>query len=641
MVKVEPVIEGGAYPAKAVVGEEFPVSARIFREGHDAWGATVVLTSPDGREISYPMPQIWPEGLDIFQTWVRPDCPGKWTFRVEGWSDPWSTWHHNAQIKLGAGIDQDLVRLEGEDLLTRTVAQVGAISPEDAVKLASHAAAFSPGASPDVIMDLLGDEEFWALCRQYPLRDMLSPTADFPLWVDRKKALFSSWYEMFPRSQGAYQREDGTWVSGTFDTAAERLEDIAKMGFDVVYLPPVHPIGAQYRKGKNNSLTPGPNDPGSPWAVGGIEGGHDAIHPDLGDFDSFARFVAHAKELGLEVALDFALQASPDHPWVTEHPQWFTTRLDGTIAYAENPPKKYQDIYPINFDRDPEGIYRECLRLLEFWIDKGVTIFRVDNPHTKPVQFWAWLMAEMRERHPEVIFLAEAFTRPEMMQALGKVGFQQSYSYFVWRTEKWELEEYLKELSEDTAAFYRPNFFVNTPDINPVYLQDGTQAGFAIRAILAATMSPSWGVYSGFELFEHEALPGREEYANSEKYEYRPRDYTREPNLNQLFTILNEVRRGHPALQQLRKIHFHPTTNEKIIAYSKTDGNDRMIMVVSLDPYESQYGNVNLDLEALGLPTDARFRVHDLLTGNIWDWGSGDFVSLYPAQPAHILAVVD
>ena len=641
MVKVDPVIEGGAYPAKAVAQESFPITARVFREGHDALGATVVLTSPDGRQIAYPMPQIWPEGLDIYQAWVRPDSPGQWKFRVEGWSDPWATWHHNAQIKIPAGIDLELVRMEGEDLLTRTIADATPISPADAALLAAHTPAFSVGANPEAMMDVINDDQFWSLIRSHPLRDMVSPTADFPLWVDRDKALFSSWYEMFPRSQGAYQKDDGTWVSGTFDTAAERLEDVAAMGFDVIYLPPIHPIGTQFRKGKNNSLTPGPDDPGSPWAVGGVEGGHDAIHPDLGDFDSFARFVDRATKLGMEVALDFALQVSPDHPWVKDHPEWFTTRLDGTIAYAENPPKKYQDIYPINFDRDPEGIYHECVRLLEFWIDKGVTIFRVDNPHTKPVEFWAWLMAEMRKRHPEVLFLAEAFTRPEMMQALGKVGFHQSYTYFTWRTEKWELEEYLKELSQDLAGFYRPNFFVNTPDINPLYLQDGTQAGFAIRAILAATMSPSWGVYSGFELFEHAPVPGREEYLDSEKYEYRPRDYRAEPNLNELITILNTVRREHPALHTLRTIHFHQTTNEKVIAYSKTEGDDRMIMIVSLDPYDYQSGEVHLDLNALGLPSNAQIRVHDLLTGNTWQWGSEDFVSLGPAQPAHILTVVD
>ena len=640
VVKVEPVIEGGAYPAKAVVGESFPVSARVFREGHDCWAATVVLTSPDGREISYPMTQIWPEGLDIFQSWVRPDAPGPWTFRVEGWSDAWATWRHNAQIKLPAGIDTDLVRLEGQDLLTHAIARAGQDSPEDAMRLATYAPAFSPGTYPQAILDLLANPDFSALCAQYPQRDLLSPTADFPLWVDREKALFSSWYEMFPRSQGAHVLDDGTWVSGTFDTAAERLDAVAAMGFDVIYLPPIHPIGQQYRKGRNNTLTPQPGDPGSPWAVGGIEGGHDAIHPDLGDFDAFARFVAKARGLGMEVALDFALQASPDHPWVTSHPEWFTTRLDGTIAYAENPPKKYQDIYPINFDRDPEGIYRECLRLLEFWIDKGVTIFRVDNPHTKPVQFWAWLMDQMKHRHPEVVFLAEAFTRPEMMQALGKVGFHQSYSYFTWRTEKWELEEYLKELSQDTASFYRPNFFVNTPDINPLYLQDGNEAKFAVRAIMAATMSPSWGVYSGFELFEHAALEGREEYLDSEKYEYRPRDYNAEPNLNALLTILNKARNDHPALQRIRTIAIHTTTNDQIMAYSKTEGTDKLIMVVNLDPANYQQGEVHLDMDALGLSPDSHFQVHDLLSGNIWNWSAQDYVSLSPEQPAHILHIV-
>jgi len=641
VVKVEPVIEGGAYAAKAVIGESFPVRARVFREGHDALGATVVTTAPDGRTTSSPMPQIWPEGLDIYEAWVTLDCPGAWTFRVEGWSDPWGTWRHNARIKLAAGIDLDLVRLEGEDLLTRTIAEASATHPEDAARLIGFAPVFSPGASAHGIDGLLDDPDFGAICARHPLRDFVSPTADFPVWVDREKALASSWYEMFPRSQGAYQREDGTWVSGTFDTAAERLDAIAAMGFDVVYLPPIHPIGVQFRKGKDNTLTPGPGDPGSPWAVGGADGGHDAIHPDLGDVDSFARFVRKAKALGMEVALDFALQASPDHPWVTEHPQWFTTRLDGTIAYAENPPKKYQDIYPINFDRDPDGIYRECLRLLEFWVDKGVTIFRVDNPHTKPVQFWAWLMRQMRERHPEVLFLAEAFTRPEMMHALGTVGFHQSYTYFTWRTEKWELEEYLKELAHDTASFYRPNFFVNTPDINPINLQDGNPAGFAIRAILAAAMSPSWGVYSGFELFEHEAVPGREEYLHSEKYEYRPRDYERTPNLNGLLTLLNQARRDHGSLRRLRTTHVHATTNDRIIAYSKTDGDDTTIMIVSLDPVAPQQGEVRLDLAAIGRPPSSRLRVRDLLSGNTWTWGEQNYVSLSPDQPAHILVIVD
>ncbi|MDR0283453.1 MAG: alpha-1,4-glucan--maltose-1-phosphate maltosyltransferase [Propionibacteriaceae bacterium] len=640
VVKVAPVIEGGAYPAKAVVGEAFPVSARVFREGHDALGATVVLTAPDGRELAYPLTQVWPEGLDIFETWVTPDAPGAWTFRVEGWSDPWGTWLHNARIKVPAAIDLELVRLEGEALLTRTIADLAATDVETAARLAAYAPAFAAPANPAALTTLLDDASFRDLVARHPLRDLVSPTADFPLWVDRERALFSAWYELFPRSQGAFQRDDGSWVSGTFDTAAERLAAVAAMGFDVVYLPPIHPIGTAYRKGKNNTLDAGPDDPGSPWAVGGAAGGHDTIHPDLGDEAAFARFVDRAHALGLEVALDFALQVSPDHPWVAAHPDWFTTRLDGTIAYAENPPKKYQDIYPINFDHDPGGLYRECLRLLEFWVKRGVTIFRVDNPHTKPVEFWAWLMAQMRRRHPEVLFLAEAFTRPEMMHALGKVGFHQSYTYFTWRTEKWELEEYGKELAGDMAAFYRPNFFVNTPDINPLYLQDGNPAGFAIRAILAATMSPSWGVYSGFELFEHAALPGREEYLDSEKYEYRPRDYAAEPNLNKLITLLNGVRREHPALQRLRNIRFLDTGNDRIIAFTKSAGDDHVIVVVSLDAYGPQYGQVHLDLGALG-GTDGSIAVTDHLSGHAWTWYADNFVALTPDQPAHILTISD
>ncbi|MCL2483424.1 MAG: alpha-1,4-glucan--maltose-1-phosphate maltosyltransferase [Propionibacteriaceae bacterium] len=639
VLKVEPVIEGGAYPAKAVVNESFPVKARVFREGHDALGATAVLVSPDGRVLTYPMEQIWPEGLDIYQAWVRPDCLGDWTFRVEGWSNPWATWLHNAHIKLTADIDVDLVRLEGANLIKRTIAELDPADADDAAILNGYKPDLGPGATRDSMLALIHDNQFTAVCARHPLREFVSPTADFPLQVDRDKALFSSWYEMFPRSQGAMQREDGSWISGTFDTAAERLGAVAAMGFDVIYLPPIHPIGTQFRKGANNTLDPGLNDPGSPWAIGNTDGGHDAINADLGDFDSFARFVDRAHSLGLEVALDFALQVSPDHPWVKSHPDWFSTRADGTIAYAENPPKKYQDIYPVNFDRDPAGIYNECLRLVEFWIDKGVTIFRVDNPHTKPVQFWAWLLAEVRKRHPEVLFLAEAFTRPEMMHVLGKVGFHQSYTYFTWREAKWELEEYLKELSEDTAGFYRPNFFVNTPDINPYYLQDGNQAAFAIRAILAATLSPSWGVYSGFELFEHEPLPTREEYLHSEKYEYRPRDYQATPNLNRLLTILNTARREHPALQRLRTIRFYDTANDHIIAYSKIDGDDKVITVVNLDPVNPQYGEVRLDFDALGLDSHKPLRVHDLITGGSWNWTTNNFVQLGPADPAHILVV--
>ncbi len=640
VVKVEPVIEGGAYPAKAVVGELLPISARVFREGHDNVNASVILTAPDGTESRHDMTQIAPTGLDIWQVWVRPDVEGAWTFRVEGWSDPWGTWLHHAEAKLPVGVDVELVCLEGREVLEQGAAAAAKDGNKvDSALLTAVATTLIPERDNAELLESVNQTGIRRAMRAYGPRELVSPTADFPLYVDRRKALFSSWYEFFPRSQGA--TFDGEkWTSGTFDSSHERLEAAAAMGFDVVYLPPIHPIGTQFRKGKNNSLTPSEQDPGSPWAIGNTEGGHDAIHPELGDFDSFDRFVTKAKGLGLEIALDFALQASPDHPWVTEHPEWFTTRLDGTIAYAENPPKKYQDIYPINFDNDPVGIYHECLRLLNFWIDKGVTIFRVDNPHTKPVQFWAWLLAEVRKTHPEVLFLAEAFTRPEMMHALGKIGFHQSYTYFTWRNDKEELVEYLTELSKDMAAFYRPNFFVNTPDINPGFLQSGRPSAFVIRAILAATMSPSWGVYSGYELCEH--LPfrqGGEEYLDSEKYEFRPRDYDAPGNLNMLLGSLNAIRKAHPALQQLRNITFHTTTDRDVICYSKWDGDDRIIVVCLLDPHNQHESDVYLDMDGLGLRPDDVINVHDELGGAEWTWGSHAFVRLTPANPAHVLHV--
>jgi starch synthase (maltosyl-transferring) len=433
------------------------------------------------------------------------------------------------------------------------------------------------------------------------------------------------------------------------------------MGFDVVYLPPIHPIGTSFRKGPNNTLTPGPADPGSPWAIGNVEGGHDAIHPDLGDFDDFDAFVAKARSLGLEVALDFALQASPDHPWVTSHPEWFAHRADGSIAYAENPPKKYQDIYPVNFDDDKDGIYAESLRILRLWMSHGVRIFRVDNPHTKPVDFWAWLLGEVRRTDPDVLFFAEAFTKPAMMHMLGKVGFQMSYTYFTWRNEKWELEEYLTELSTETDSFFRPNFFVNTPDINPFYLQTGGKTAFTIRAVLAATLSPLWGVYSGFELFESAPLgPGREEYLDSEKFQYRPRDWQAAAesgeNLNLLLGRLNQIRREHPALQQLRDLHFHSAAHEQALVFSKraagvdgsgsgtagagTGEDDVVIVVVSLDPHNVVETEVVLDMDALGLSSRDVYLVHDELTGQTWRWGQRAFVRLTHDDPAHILTVV-
>jgi starch synthase (maltosyl-transferring) len=646
VTKVSPVIEGGAYPAKASVGESIPIRATVFREGHDAVNASVVLTDPDGAERLVPMHPTTPLGFDWWTATVRLDVEGPWTFRVEGWSDPWATWTHNAEIKIPAGIDVSLVCTEGINLFTASADRASAAGDTAAATLLSEAAtALSSSEQVEDRLTLVLSDEVDAAMEAYGPRELVSPSPDYPIFCDRSKALFGSWYEFFPRSQGArWDAENERWISGTFDSSHERVEAAARMGFDVIYLPPIHPIGTAFRKGPNNTLTPGPADPGSPWAIGNAEGGHDTIHPDLGDWESFDRLVAKVKSHGMELAMDFALQASPDHPWVTEHPEWFSKRADGSIAYAENPPKKYQDIYPIDFDNDRDGIYLECLRILRLWMSHGVRIFRVDNPHTKPVNFWSWILGEVRKTDPDVIFLAEAFTRPAMMHALGKAGYHQGYTYFTWRNEKWELEEYMTELTTESDSFFRPNFFVNTPDILPTFLQTGGKTAFTIRAILAATLSPSWGVYSGFELFENAPLgPGREEYLDSEKFQYRPRDWAAAEasgeHLNLLLGRLNQIRREHPALQELRNLSLQHAANANVIAYSKRTGDDVVIVVCSLDPHHTVESELKLDMEALGLDTRDVYLVHDEMTGQTWRWGQRAFVRLTLDDPAHILTV--
>jgi starch synthase (maltosyl-transferring) len=649
ILDVQPAEGCGRWPAKAVVGETFTVSATVFREGHDKVAADVVLRDPKGRKGPFTPMRPGAPGTDRWHAEVTPTSEGRWTFAVEAWSDPVGTWLHDATIKIEAGVDVDLMLEEGAIVLERAAAAprpaagrralldaVTALRDESRPVPARLAAATAP--------------EVRATLQAHPLREHVTASDRMPLWVDRERALFSSWYELFPRSEGArVDPETGAMVSGTFRTAMKRLPAVADMGFDVVYLPPIHPIGHTNRKGPNNTLTPGPYDVGSPWAIGGPEGGHDAIHPDLGTFADFDAFVARARELGLEVALDLALQATPDHPWVKEHPEWFTVLADGSIAYAENPPKKYQDIYPINFDRDPEGIYAEVLRVVRHWMDHGVRIFRVDNPHTKPVNFWAWLLEEVRKTDPDVLFLSEAFTRPAMMQTLARVGFHQSYTYFTWRNEKWELEEYLTELSQKTGHFLRPNFFVNTPDILHAYLQYGGPPAFRIRAVLAATLSPSWGVYSGYELFEHVAVrPGSEEYLDTEKFQLRPRDWAAAEaegrSLAPLLTRLNQLRRAHPALQRLRNLHFHHADNDGIIVYSKRektgDTDDILLVVVNLDPHGTRETTVRLDMPALGLDWDDTMAVHDELTGESYVWGKENYARLDPfVEPAHIFTV--
>ena len=646
---VSPVVGCGQWPTKAVVGETLTVRAVVFREGHDAVAANVVLTDPDGNDHSFVRMVETNHGLGEWEALVTPTAMGAWTFRIEAWGDPLGTWWHDAPIKVEAAQDIDLVMEEGARLYERAAEGV----PEehrDAVWKAIGALRDMERSPYDRLTPAL-DVDLVQVLARYPVRDLVTSSQAYPLWVDRERALFGSWYELFPRSEGAwYDEAEDRWHSGTFRTAMERLPAVRDMGFDVVYLPPVHPVGHSFRKGPNNTLFTGHNDPGSPWAIGSEAGGHDSLHPDLGSWEDFDAFVQRARELGMEVALDLALQASPDHPWVHEHPEWFSIRADGTIAYAENPPKKYQDIYPINFDRDKDGIYQEVLRVVRVWMDHGVRIFRVDNPHTKPLDFWEWLIAEVRKTDPDIIWLAEAFTRPPMMHALAQIGFTQSYTYFTWRNEAWELEEYLRELSGPAADYMRPNFFVNTPDILTAYLQYGGPPAFKIRAALAATMSPTWGVYAGYELFEHVAVrPGSEEYMDSEKYQYRPRDWEaaeREGRtLAPYLRMLNTVRHEHPALQQLRDVAFHASDVPQIMAYSKrhvaADGHEDIVLVVlNLDPHSVRESTIHLDLPQLGADWGSDVEVHDLVSGSTWTWGEHNYVRLDPfVEPAHIFTV--
>ncbi len=642
---VTPVVSCGKYPSKAVVGEHVPVSATVWREGHEAVAATVVWGGPDdrpGRQIRMQPPE---PGADVFTATVVPDRVGCWTFRVDAWADPWATWRHAIEVKIDAGqgvseLDNDLH--VGVQLLDRA-ARRGGQGPNQAILATAAAALRDAGRPLDERVGPALATPVTQILDADPIRDLVTQGSSHRVWVDRPEALFSSWYELFPRSTGGWD-DQGNPVHGTFATATRELDRIAGMGFDVVYLPPIHPIGEVNRKGPNNTPDPGPDDLGSPWAIGSIDGGHDAVHPRLGTLEDFEAFVARAGELGMEVALDFALQCAPDHPWAKEHPEWFTTRPDGTIAYAENPPKRYQDIYPLNFDSDPRGIYAEMLRVMLFWVQHGIRIFRVDNPHTKPPDFWHWFIWQVKDQYPDVLFLSEAFTRPAQLYGLARLGFTQSYTYFTWRTGKQEIADYATELAS-RADEVRPNFFVNTPDILHESLQQGGPGMFAIRAALAATLSPSWGVYSGFELFENTPVaPGSEEYLNSEKYQLRPRDFAgalvKSQSLEPWIARLNAIRRAHPALQQLRTLRFHRIDHESLLVYSKTDPatGDTVICVVTLNPVNTVSGTVWLDLPALGMGRRDRFLAHDEVSGETYDWGQANYVQFEPRRAVtHIL----
>jgi starch synthase (maltosyl-transferring) len=646
---VAPVIDCGRWPAKAVARETFEVSATVFREGHEVPGAGVVLRGPDGqRQPLARMREILP-GMDRYAAEVTPDAEGRWRFHVEAWGDPIGHWRHDAGIKVPRGQDVELMLAEGAILFDRA-----ARSPLRPIAHRSALAAVAarlgdPGIAPWDRLAAADDEEIAAILDAAPLRELLTRSAAYPLVVHRTRALYGAWYEFFPRSEGVQADPMGRREprGGTLRTAMCRLEPIAAMGFDVVYLPPIHPIGTTARKGRNNALHAGPGDPGSPWAIGSPDGGHDAIHPELGTFTDFDAFVARTRDLGMEVALDLALQTSPDHPWVTRHPDWFTERADGSIAYAENPPKKYQDIYPLNFDRDPAGLYDEVLRIVRLWMSHGVRIFRVDNPHTKPLAFWERLLAEVDSTDPDVIFLAEAFTRPPMMHTLAKIGFHQSYTYFTWRNTVPDLTEYMRELSGEAAAYMRPNFFTNTPDILNEYLQHGGPPAFRVRATLAALLSPTWGMYSGFELCENVPVrPGSEEYLDSEKYAYRPRDWAaadRGPTgIAPFIARLNLIRRSHPALHWLRNLRFHYVDQPGLMCFSKRSSRDgdTVLAVVNLDPYQPREATVWLDMSVLGVDHRSQFVVTDELTGESYRWGQVNYVRLDPATtPAHIFTV--
>jgi starch synthase (maltosyl-transferring) len=589
--------------------------------------------------------------------------PGRYEIEVQAWCDRFATWRRDLRERAAAGQDLTLEFEVGAALIESLIDEV---PPTSQLRLRDAIGGLRSTSCSDQVRLAVGlDDAVAALLDGIPDPVELTTSESLPLRVDRERAAYGSWYELFPRSEGGFVAGAATW---------DRLDAVAAAGFDVLYLPPIHPIGVTNRKGPNNTLFAGPTDVGSPWGIGlaGIgapsdargtaavgAGGHDSMHPDLGTLEDFGRFVDRANELGIEVALDIAFQCSPDHPWATAHPEWFTRLPDGSIRFAENPPKKYQDIYPINFWPDDESdrvaLWDACKAVFETWAERGVRIFRVDNPHTKPVAFWSWVIPELLERWPDLVLLAEAFTLPAMMHTLAEVGFHQSYTYFTWRTSKWELREYGEELCSGPAAgYFRPNFWPTTPDILSGPLRDGSPAAFRMRAVLAATMSPSWGIYSGYELCENRpASETNEEFQDSEKYQLVLRDWDRPDSIMELLSALNAARRAHPCLRRISSLRFHDVGGDDLIAYSHhvaagtliagqiVERDDTILVVVNLHPTEAREGNVALDLGALGLADGVAFEVRDELDGATYTWGgSSNYVRLDPAvRPAHVFSV--
>ncbi len=630
---VRPELDRGRHPVKREVGATFEVTADVFQEGHG--GLAAVLRYRAVKDTAWRETRMEPLGNDRWAGRFVLEENTRYVYTLEAWPDAYRTWADDVRRRLDAGMDATSELFEGVALLRDALARVAGA---DRRRLEARIAELEGTSDAGRRARLLLNEEVAEILDAYPDRGAATRyDLELEVVVDRPLARFAAWYEMFPRSQSPVPGRHGT-----FRDCIERLPTIADMGFDVLYLPPIHPIGRSFRKGRNNALEAGPDDPGSPWAIGNEQGGHKAIEPALGTLADFRTFLRAARDHGLEIALDYALQCSPDHPWVREHPEWFHHRPDGTIKYAENPPKKYQDIYPLNFaGREREALWEEAKAVLLFWIEQGVRIFRVDNPHTKPVPFWSWLIGEIQALYPDVIFLAEAFTRPRVMQALAKVGFTQSYTYFTWRNFKQELIDYLTELTRgEMAEYFRGSFFTNTPDILPPILQEGGPPAFRMRLALAATLSPLYGIYSGYELCENAAIPGTEEYLDSEKYEIKARDWDAPGNIRAYVARLNRIRRENRALHELRNLVFFESDDEHVLAYGKrsVDGGNAVLVVINLDPFAPHEARVNLPLEDLGLSADAPFQAHELVSGERHLWrGATQHVRLDPGiEPAAI-----
>ncbi|NTV30144.1 MAG: alpha-1,4-glucan--maltose-1-phosphate maltosyltransferase [Candidatus Omnitrophica bacterium] len=634
--KVTPQVDGGKYPVKRVVGERVVVRADVFGDGHDEVLAFLLYREASGS--GWNKVRMKPLGNDLWIGSFNVENETDYCYAVRGYPDEFSTWRHDLQKRLEAGQDVTVELAIGARLVSDAASRAQGSQAE---KLAGWAALLAHPKDLKASAVLATGEELSHVMEAHLDEAKSSTSPELLVKVDRKRASFSSWYEFFPRSWAATPGKHGT-----FKDCARILPEIARMGFDIVYLPPIHPIGVKHRKGKNNATKCSPGEPGCPWAIGSSEGGHKAIHPELGTLEDFKAFIGQAREHGLEVALDIALQCSPDHPYVKEHPEWFKWRPDGTVQYAENPPKKYEDVLPINFDTtDREGLWQELKSIFIYWAEQGVKVFRVDNPHTKPFLFWDWLIAEVKQAHPDALFLSEAFTRPKVMYRLAKGGFSQSYTYFTWRNTKKEFEEYLTELAQtEVAEFFRPNFWPNTPDILAEHLQFGNRNTFMFRTVLAATLSSNWGIYGpAFELCVSDALAGKEEYNDSEKYEIKRWDWDRPGNIKDLIARLNRIRRENPALQMTRNIRFCQVENDQLLAYYKAtrDFSNIVLTVVNLDPHHKQGGWLKVPLHELGIEPGKPYRVHDLLTGEQYIWqGERNFVEPDPAKaPAHIIQI--